>query len=730
MAINFIASNTQDTGAGNALTFSIPGAATSGDLLLVAVKQSENTSGREWDDDGGGGRGYTRLAYNRSTGGRDQETAIYYKIHSGSETNPTFTWQTGVNAEPMSGAMLVYRGVDTTTPIDDIAFSQNTNDANPPNPSILISEATKVVVIHNATHDDITSPAAPSGYTMRTQIWSGTNNDHRNHFTADADVSSTGSYTPGDWLHSVSNTTPEYHTYTIGLSEAQSISITDFPTGSDYGQSITITGFGFEASKGSGKIELWSDTGGTIKTVQTTSAWSDTSITLTLSQGSLSNNTTVYLVVTNNSGDVSAGRGIAVGIVPYADIISNLMPDHHWPLNNNYTEIANGLNMTSSIFGTQSFSTDVLSEGTTHSWLSQGGRRACSNSNAMNGANTTNRLMGGWIQINTVSKPLTCIYEEGGGVNNLAFFLGMGNRLIAQFADTGDDNVQAFGDFALEVGRPYHILFRFSYTDTVKEFTLYIDGVKQQVTSGNPLTSTDLDSHSGGITFGGTGGALEVAGTNVDFVEQVDTNFSNWLTFSRSVSEAEIYPLFSRGAVPSVTLAQNTQANLQTSLDSYSDQTFVNTTALQFRLAGVTGNGDVTITANDVFLPEGISLFLEWRGPGELTIINKGTSNFRDAKVIATSNTGSIVIIDAPVLTLTGLQPNSEIRVYDSSTDLEVAGVENSSTSFSVPLTNPTVDIVIHNVQYKYLRLDNVALSSDLSLPIQQFFDRSYKNPA
>lgn len=728
MAINFIASNTQDQGGANALTFSIPGAATSGDLLLVAVKQSENTTGREWDDNGGGGRGYTRLAYNRTTGGRDQETAIYYKIHSGSETNPTFTWQTGVTTEPMSGAMLVYRGVDTIAPIDDIGFRQATNDANPPNPSILITDATKIVVIHNATHDDITSPAAPSGYTMRTQIWSGTNNDHRNHFTADADISSTGIYTPPTWLHSVSNTTPEYQTYTIGLSEAPSISITGFPAGSDYGQSITITGFGFEASKGSGKVELWSDASGTIKTVQTTSAWSDTSVTFTLSQGALSNNATVYVVVTNNSGDVSSARGIAVGVILYAEIINNLAPDHHWPLNNNYNEVANGLNMTSLVAGTQSFSTEVLSEGTTHSWRTQGGRRACANSYAMNGSTTTNRLMGGWIQINTVSKPLTCIYEEGGGVNNLAFFLGMGNRLIAQFADTGDDNVQAFGDFALEVGRPYHILFRFSYTDAVKEFTLYIDGVKQQVTSGNPLSSTKLDGHSGGITFGGTGGALEVAGTNVDFVEQVDTNFSNWLTFSRSVSEAEIYSLFSRGAVPGVTLATNTQANLQTSFDSYASQTFVNTTPLALRVEGVTGNGDVTITANDVFFSNGISLFLEWRGPGELTLINKGTSNFKDAKVIATSNTGSVVIIDAPVLTLTGLQPNSEIRVYDSSTGQELAGIEDSVTTFTAALTNPVVDVVIHNIQYKYLRIDNVGLATDVSLPIQQIFDRNYRN--
>ena len=65
MPITFVGSNTQDSGGALSLTFSIPGAAQADDLILVAVKQSENTGAQVWDDDGGGGRGYTRLAYNR-----------------------------------------------------------------------------------------------------------------------------------------------------------------------------------------------------------------------------------------------------------------------------------------------------------------------------------------------------------------------------------------------------------------------------------------------------------------------------------------------------------------------------------------------------------------------------------------------------------------------------------------------------------------------------------------
>ncbi len=284
MAITYIDGNTVDQAGALSLTLPIPGGATTDDFLVAFVKQSENTTGREWDDDGGGGNGWTRLAYNRTTGGRDQETAIYWKIHTGSETNPTFTWASGITTEPMSGSLLVYRGVDTITPFTDWGFSEAQNDANPPNPSVSISSLpSTIVVFHAATHDDISTVAPPTGYTLRTQVWAGAANDHRNHFTADLieGGSTLGAYTPPDWQHSVLNTTPEYHTYTLALQEAQALGVLDFNTNETFiwgADNLTITGFGFGATQGTGKVEIWSDVTGTIKTIQTIDSWSDTII--------------------------------------------------------------------------------------------------------------------------------------------------------------------------------------------------------------------------------------------------------------------------------------------------------------------------------------------------------------------------------------------------------------------------------------------------------------------
>ena len=80
-------------------------------------------------------------------------------------------------------------------------------------------------------------------------------------------------------------------------------------------------------------------------------------------------------------------------------------------------------------------------------------------------------------------------------------------------------------------------------------------------------------------------------------------------------------------------------------------------------------------------------------------------------------------------LTLTGLQTNSEIRVYDAGTTTELAGVENSGTSFTANISASSVDIVVHSLGYEYQKIQGADTSSNLTLPIQQRVDRNYRNP-
>ena len=701
MAITFIASNVQDTGAGLSLTFSVPATAQADDFMLAFVKQSENTTGREWDDDGGGGNGWTRLAYNRTTSGRDQETALYWKIHSGSEANPTFTWASGVTSEPMSGSLLVYRGTDTANPIQDFGFLQAPNDANPPNPSVNLSNSpSTIIALHAATHDDISSVAPPTGYTLRTQVWSGTANDHRNHFTSDLIGSvATGTYTPPDWQHGVLNTTPEYHTYTVALQEPVLIAVDDFNTTETFvwgATGLSLTGFGFEATQASGKVEFWSDSTGTTKTAQTVNAWSDTSIQIDTVQGALANNTSLYLVVTNDNGDESTPLLVQVGIAPYKSFIQSLFPDHYIPFDNNYNDI--GItgpvrNATSSVVGTHTFQ-PAISEDTSFCFRlgSVTDRREMADSPNMNiTIDSSARTIMMWISLGVIQQSLGAIWKEGGGVQNLAFLLGIGNVLMAQMADsTSKDNVQAISDFRLDIDRPYNILMRYSYADN--GFHLYIDGKIQTVTDGNPIVF-NFDSHSGDIVFGDPDTNLETGGTDIAYAGMEDckiAHFGSWSDNSANtggLTQNEIESIFLRGATPTVTITSDTQSNMQAQLDAIADTVRPNS-PLAIRVEEVTGGGDLELVADNITFDDRITQQLEFRGSGTLTWVNENGSNLNVNKTYSLVNGTVNVIESVPVavnvLDITTKLPieGARVRLTEGST-VRLEGLTDASGSLS-----------------------------------------------
>lgn len=93
------------------------------------------------------------------------------------------------------------------------------------------------------------------------------------------------------------------------------------------------------------------------------------------------------------------------------------------------------------------------------------------------------------------------------------------------------------------------------------------------------------------------------------------------------------------------------------------------------------------------------------------------------------SDGATVNFIAGATIALSGLKVNSEVRYYDAGTTTELAGVENSGTSFSAAVTVSAIDIVILHVNYLPIRLTNVPASVDTTIPIQQIFDRNYSNP-
>ena len=111
------------------------------------------------------------------------------------------------------------------------------------------------------------------------------------------------------------------------------------------------------------------------------------------------------------------------------------------------------------------------------------------------------------------------------------------------------------------------------------------------------------------------------------------------------------------------------------------------------------------------------------------SITTTGSATFLNSAILVGTVTDSSGTTTRTELNLTGLQANTEIRVYDAGTTTELAGVENSGTSFTATLVQSSVDIVVLSLGYEYQKLKNVNTSQNLTLPIQQRVDRSYSNP-
>ena len=135
-----------------------------------------------------------------------------------------------------------------------------------------------------------------------------------------------------------------------------------------------------------------------------------------------------------------------------------------------------------------------------------------------------------------------------------------------------------------------------------------------------------------------------------------------------------------------------------------------------FNSYGASGSADAAVYNNSA-------------GTITLNIVGGGTT-----PTIRDGTSASTFVVSAPkTLTFTNVVSGSELRIFTAGTTGELYGIESTDG-----ITDPAyvytqtglVDIVVHNVEYQYYRINNYPLStSDSSLPISQIFDRNYDNP-
>lgn len=244
MAITFVGAGTivsASSVTGPTGTTLSPHASTLTDDLMIAFhhrNMGSAGSGRGTFD--AAPTGWTLLAAEKKAGtGQDMDTAIYYKVAtSDSESSQNFT-HSDTTGEQWAGVTLTFRGIDTTTPID-VAYVKATHYQellNKASPNVdafkQIATATDgafVIAFEAVSHDDITSDANPTNYTIAARHVGGAQ-DHRQFQIWYREIATAGNETPGAAAYTSNATVAESQQYTIAIRPASGGStqtVTDF----------------------------------------------------------------------------------------------------------------------------------------------------------------------------------------------------------------------------------------------------------------------------------------------------------------------------------------------------------------------------------------------------------------------------------------------------------------------------------------------------------------------
>ena len=100
---------------------------------------------------------------------------------------------------------------------------------------------------------------------------------------------------------------------------------------------------------------------------------------------------------------------------------------------------------------------------------------------------------------------------------------------------------------------------------------------------------------------------------------------------------------------------------------------------------------------------------------------------------VSVRNVGNVATASVNVtftLTLSVIQSGSEVRIFRVSDDVELTGIESSTTSFTYDHdgTSTAVRVIIQKVGFVWKQLNITLDSSDQSLQANQRIDRNYKN--
>ena len=336
----------------------------------------------------------------------------------------------------------------------------------------------------------------------------------------------------------------------------------------------------------------------------------------------------------------------------YKDDISALGATHHWDFDGDSLDqigSADGTD-TSILYTSNAIAEDATNCATTNA---SGDRISIPTTTDINNSAQTRKIVGGWFMATSIQTPPRRIYGEGDQSTAFQFICAYGNSSMFEVIEPTNFAVQIYG-IVLQPNRIYHLLGIFSGNAYDNKIYFYIDGIA--MTSSNPSNpapgTTDLDSR-GVAEFGDPAGTAGVAGSTITLTANIDGKYNHWATWDGANAEltsSEIREeLFEKGVLPTITIGSGSQSVMQTSLNTYSD-TIRADAPLCIRINTVTGDGDFTLSADNITFNKLASIHIQYMGTG--TLIWRNT-NGSDASIISTPNGGSIIITTVKSITIT-----------------------------------------------------------------------------
>ena len=414
------------------------------------------------------------------------------------------------------------------------------------------------------------------------------------------------------------------------------------------------------------------------------------------------------------------------------DIQNFLSPALLYTFNNTLVDAVSGSSLWGA--GSSDFATTLISRDTTHSLRT--------NATSENPALTTvdpwtqgnpKKFWCMWYRVSAIQGPPVCVYREGGSSAGFALILWAGNNIMLQVWDnSGSDLKQVYCDAQLQNNRNYHLAVSIE-DDTGGDFVkFYIDGKEQTSSFPTGGLGVTLTKWTGNPEIGNTAsGDIPVGDGVVLLVATVTGNYSHmgyWAETSGATGSVPAYDdwyehAFSRGAISEYTITSDTEANMQTALDALSG-TVCGDYPLSILVEEVSGGGDLDLTADNITFDPKSSLHVRYDTTGgTLTWTN---DNGSDASI----GTSGVTFINNFNLTFTNVKNPTEIRVFEAGTTTELAGEEDiTGGTFSKTIGASSIDVRIVSLDYKILQYNNLSMTSDLSISLEQFYDRNYSNP-